>query len=82
MPISFTPAAQLDERVWQRSMRSADPSDRAHPGLERAHAGHWLPQEFTQARRANLQKGRASLGQQLERLTEAHLQAIIPCPGV
>ena len=47
--------------------------------LERAHAGHWLPQEL-QARRANLQKGRASLGQQLERLTEAYLQAIIPLP--
>jgi hypothetical protein len=32
--------------------------------MERARGGHWLPQEW-QARRANLQRGRASLGQQI-----------------
>ncbi|MBK8752478.1 MAG: hypothetical protein IPL99_12920 [Candidatus Competibacteraceae bacterium] len=47
--------------------------------LERDHAGHGLPQEL-QARRAHWQKGRARLGQQRERLTEAYLQAIIPLP--
>ncbi len=39
--------------------------------------GHWLPQEM-QARRANLRRGRASLGQQLERPTEAHLAGVVP----
>lgn len=45
--------------------------------LERAHGGHWLPQEL-QARRDNLRKGRNHLRQQLDRLTEAYLHAIIP----
>ena len=45
--------------------------------LERAQGGHWLPQEL-QARRENLRKGRLSLGQQLERLTEAYLSQVIP----
>jgi len=36
-----------------------------------------LPQEF-QARQENLRRGRASLDQQLNRLTEAYLSAVIP----
>src|SRR4029453_8297236 len=44
--------------------------------MERARGGHWLPQEW-QARRANLHRGRASLGQQIERLTEAYLAGIV-----
>ena len=38
---------------------------------------NWLPQEL-QARQANLRRGRAALSQQLERLTEAYLAAVIP----
>ena len=44
--------------------------------MERARGGPWLPQEW-QARRTNLQRGRASLGQQIERLTEAYLAGIV-----
>ncbi len=78
-PSRFAPAAQLDERVWQDLCEVLTHPTELTQALERAHAGHWLPQEL-QARRVNLQKGRASLGQQLERLTEAYLQAIIPLP--
>ena len=78
-PSRFAPAAQLDERVWQDLGEVLTHPTEITQALERAHAGHWLPQEL-QARRANLQKGRVSLGQQLERLTEAYLQAIIPLP--
>ncbi len=36
----------------------------------------WLPQEL-QARQANLRRGRAALGQQVERLTEAYLAGVL-----
>ena len=39
--------------------------------------GHWLPQEL-QARQANLRRGRATLGQQVERLTDAYLAGAVP----
>src|SRR3954465_13257522 len=45
--------------------------------MERARGGHWLPQEL-QARRANLRRGRAALGQQIERLTEAYMAGVVP----
>ena len=45
--------------------------------LERAWGGSWLPQEM-QARRENLRRGRLSLERQLERLTEAYLNGVIP----
>jgi site-specific DNA recombinase len=73
----FIPAGALDELVWQ------DLCDLlCHPGviqqaLRRASGGHWLPQEW-QARRENLRRGQVSLTQQLERLTEAYLGAVMP----
>jgi hypothetical protein len=45
--------------------------------MARARGGHWLPQEL-QARRANLRRGRAALGQQVERLTDAYLAGVVP----
>ena len=45
--------------------------------LRRAHGGQWLPQEL-KARQENLRRGRAALGRQLERLTEAYLGEVIP----
>jgi site-specific DNA recombinase len=45
--------------------------------LERAHGGHWLPQEL-QARKEALRKDQVSLANQLERLTAAYLQGVIP----
>jgi site-specific DNA recombinase len=44
--------------------------------LERAHGGHWLPQEL-QAHRDTLRHGQASLQRQVERLTEAYLAGVM-----
>ena len=73
----YSPAQQLDALVWQDLCALL-----AHPesivyALERAHGGHWLPQEL-QARKDALRKGQGSLTHQLERLTEAYLQGVIP----
>ena len=45
--------------------------------MGRARGGHWLPQELP-ARQANLRRGRAALGQQVERLTDAYLAGVVP----
>jgi site-specific DNA recombinase len=45
--------------------------------LRRAHGGGWLAQEL-KAHQENLRQGRAALGRQLERLTEAYLGEVIP----
>jgi site-specific DNA recombinase len=76
-PARFTPAAQLDELVWadlcallanRRSLAAA---------FEQANGGAWLPQEL-QARQDNLRHGQAHLRRQLERLTEAYLDTVVP----
>jgi site-specific DNA recombinase len=76
-PARYIPAKPLEELVWRDLCEVLQ-----HPGIiahaiERARGGHWLPQEW-QARRENLRRGRASLGQQIERLTEAYLGGIVP----
>ncbi len=76
-PSMFIPAQQLDELVWQDLCEVLTSPGSISAALERAHGGHWLPQEL-QARRTNLQKARASLKQQLERLTDAYLGGVIP----
>jgi len=53
----------------------------AHPeilllALDRAPGGAWLPQDL-QARRTTVRKATASVEQQLERLTDAYLHAIL-----
>ena len=76
-PARYAPAQQLDELVWQDLCDLLQrPASITH-ALERAHGGHWLPQEL-QARRENLRKGGVSLEHQLDRLSEAYLQAVIP----
>src|SRR5262249_40304964 len=75
----YSPAQQLDTLVWQDLCELlAHPENIAH-ALERAHGGHWLPQEL-QARKDALRKGQRSLTHQLERLTEVYLQGVIPLP--
>jgi site-specific DNA recombinase len=80
----FIPAAQLDELVWgdlcdllthPQSLHHA-----LHHALERAHGGHWLPQEpqALQARREQWRRGRQQLEAQLDRLSEAYLQGVMP----
>jgi site-specific DNA recombinase len=73
----FIPAAQLDEVVWKDLCEVLTHPDQICLALERAHGGHWLPQEL-QSRREHLRKARHHLGQQRDRLTDAYLQDIIP----
>ena len=76
-PARHTPARQLDDLVWNdlcAMLAEPEPLARA---VARAHGGAWLPQELL-ARRETLRQGQASLRQQLERLTDAYLRAVIP----
>ena len=76
-PARYIPARALEELVWRDLCEVlAMPEMIAH-AMERARGGHWLPQEL-QARQANLRRGRAALGQQVERLTEAYLAGVVP----
>src|SRR5262249_30510346 len=73
----YSPADQLDALVWQDLCALL-----AHPewigyALERAHGGHWLPQEL-QARKETLRQAQTALAHQLDRLTEAYLREVIP----
>lgn len=78
-PARYAPAGPLDELVWRDLCEVLTHPAELTRALERTHAGQWLPQEL-QARHGNLRKGRADLGRQLERLTDAYLRAIIPLP--
>lgn len=73
----YSPAQQLDELVWQDLCELMTHPEAIAYALERAHGGHWLPQEL-QSRQEALRKAQLSLTHQLERLTEAYLMAIIP----
>lgn len=57
------PAGQLDDLVWQDVCEVLTHPELIAQALERAHGGHWLPQEL-QARRENLRKGRVQLQSQ------------------
>jgi site-specific DNA recombinase len=75
----FSPAQQLDDLVWQDVCDVLRHPDSIAYALERAHGGNWLPQEL-QARREQLRLAQQRLRQQIERLTEAYLGAVIPLP--
>jgi site-specific DNA recombinase len=76
-PSRHAPADQLDELVWKDLCEVLTHPESITDALQRAHGGHWLPQEL-KARQENLREGRAALGRQLERLTEAYLGEVIP----
>jgi site-specific DNA recombinase len=76
-PARYAPVGLLDALVWQDLCEVLTHPAELTRALEQAHAGQWLPQEL-QARHENLRKGRADLGRQLKRLTEAYLWDIIP----
>lgn len=76
-PARYIPAAQLDALVWADLCALLREPARLTAALERAHGGAWLPQDLA-ARRENLRCGQAHLVQQLERLTDAYLRAVIP----
>ena len=76
-PARYTPADQLDALVWQDLCALlAEPGPLA-AAVARAHGGAWLPQELL-ARRETLRRGQAHLRQQIERLTDAYLRAVLP----
>lgn len=73
------PAQQLDDLVWQDLCEIMTHSEMITNALQHAHCGDWLPQEL-QARRENLRRGQKTLHNQLDRLTDAYLNAVIPLP--
>jgi site-specific DNA recombinase len=76
-PSRHTPADQLDDLVWKDLCEVMTNPESITDALQRAHGGHWLPQEL-KARQKNLREGRDALGRQLERLTDAYLGEVIP----
>jgi hypothetical protein len=71
------PATQLDAVVWADLCALLLEPSHVTAALERAHGGAWLPQDLA-ARREHLRHGQTHLAQQLERLTDAYLRAVIP----
>ena len=72
----YAPADQLDELVWQDLCQVLTHPEIMAYALERAHGGHWLPQEL-QAQVEALQKASQQIERQQERLLEAYLADII-----
>ena len=75
----FIPAKQLDELIWQDLCQLMTHPEIITSALQRAQGGGWLPQEL-QARRENLRRGQLAVQTQLDRLTEAYLNQIVPLP--
>ena len=75
-PSRYIPTEQVDALVWEDLCRLLNEPKAIRFALERAHGGHWLPQDL-QARRQALRRGQASVQQQMERLTEAYLASIV-----
>ncbi|MFL5288118.1 MAG: recombinase family protein, partial [Rhodopila sp.] len=75
-PSRLAPSERLDALVWADLCELLVHPEQISQALERAHGGHWLPQEW-QARRQGLRRGQASLAEQLERLTEAYLAGVV-----
>ena len=71
------PAQQLDALVWEDLCQLLTQPDYIVEALRRARGGHWLPQHL-QSRKQALRKAEAGISQQLERLTDAYLMAILP----
>lgn len=76
-PSRFIPMQQLDELVWQDLCELLTHPEMIAYAMHRAQGETWLPQDL-QARRENLRRGQISLEQQLDRLTQAYLNGVIP----
>jgi site-specific DNA recombinase len=72
----FIPAEQVEALVWNDLCQLLTHPEAIRHALERAHGGHWLPQEL-RARRETLRRGQASIAQQIERLTEVYLAGVV-----
>lgn len=75
----FIPAKRLDDLVWQDLCSLITSANILRYALERAHGGHWLPQEL-QAQLQGLNKAAKQLERQQERLLEAYVTDIIQLP--
>ena len=75
----FIPATQLDDLVWEDLCSVITDPDILKYALERAHGGHWLPQEL-QSQLDALNKASKQLDRQQERLLEAYIASIIQLP--
>jgi site-specific DNA recombinase len=71
------PAQQLDVLVWEDLCQLITRPEYIIDALQRARGGQWLPQHL-QSRQQTLRKAQVGISQQLERLTEAYMMAIIP----
>ena len=76
-PARHTPANQLDALVWNDLCSLLGSPEPLAAAVARAHGGAWLPQELL-ARRETLRRAQAHLSQQIERLTDAYLRAVLP----
>ncbi|HET6519094.1 MAG TPA: recombinase family protein [Geminicoccaceae bacterium] len=76
-PARHIPAGQLDVLVWEDLCALLSEPGPLAAAVARAHGGAWLPQELL-ARRETLRRGQTHLHQQIERLTDAYLRAVIP----
>lgn len=75
----YVPASQLDDLVWQDlCLVLTQPEVVAHE-LDRAHGGHWAPQEL-RVRLQTLSKTIELLELQKRRLLEAYLADVLPLP--
>jgi site-specific DNA recombinase len=75
-PSRFIAADKVEALVWDDLCRMLTEPEAIRRALERAHGGHWLPQEL-QARRDGLRRGQASVERQIERLTEVYLAGVV-----
>ncbi len=75
-PSRFIPAEQVEALVWDELCQLITHPEAIRHALERAHGGHWLPQEL-QARRESLRRGQVGMQRQIERLTEVYLAGVI-----
>ena len=75
----YIPADQLDDLVWQDLCAVITHPEMIAYALERAHGGHWAPQEL-QAQLDLLKKASQQIERQQERLLEAYLADVIKLP--
>jgi len=75
----YIPAEQLDDLVWQDLCTVLTHPEMIAYALERAHGGHWAPQEL-QAQMELLKKASQQIERQQERLLEAYLADVIKLP--
>ena len=76
-PARYTPADRLDALVWDDLCSLLGAPAPLAEAVARAHGGAWLPQELL-ARRETLRRAQVHLSQQIERLTDAYLRAVLP----